>query len=75
MTLIDLPSPHYWFSSAALFLALSFGITLLIGIIPIFTDKGRKTAIFFIVLGGILVVVGWYDAAKQEMKGEQHAPV
>lgn len=68
-----MPDFQYWFSGAAIFLLLSFAITVIIGVIPMIDGKKRLSIIFLLGIGFLIAVLGWWTAAKQEEKSEHQA--
>lgn len=68
-----MPALHYWFSGAALFLLLSFGITVIIGIIPMIDGKKRISIFILLGIGFFVAALGWWVAAGQEQKSDHQA--
>lgn len=62
------PEFQYWFSGAAIFLLLSFAITIIIGVIPMIDGKRRISTLVLLGVGLLVAVLGWWTAAKQEEK-------
>jgi hypothetical protein len=61
-----MPGLQYWFSVAALWLAGSFVITVILGIMGIRTMIPNKIAVFLIGMALLVMLLGWWTAAEQE---------
>lgn len=68
-----MPELHYWFSGAAIYLLLSFAITVIIGVIPMIDGKKRGAISILLAAGLVVAVLGWWTAAKQEKASDQQS--
>ncbi|MGH7456000.1 MAG: hypothetical protein ACRENG_31895 [bacterium] len=66
-----MPGLQYWFSGTALFLPVSFAITVVIGLVGIKDMISGKWIISLMVLSFIVTLIAWYTAAKQEKESAE----
>lgn len=61
-----MPAIHYWLSGASLFLAGSFILTIIVGLIAIRDLISNKFIVVLVIAALILMGIGWWSTAKQE---------
>jgi uncharacterized protein (TIGR02594 family) len=66
-----MPELHYWITGAAIFLPVSFAISLIIGPIPLMEGRNRILIGLFLAVGFTVTMLGWWVAANQETKSER----
>jgi uncharacterized protein (TIGR02594 family) len=64
-----LPEPYYWISGPAIFLSLSFALTVLIGLVSMKKQTKRK----LLVSGLVIALFGWLAIANQEKAADQRS--
>jgi hypothetical protein len=61
-----MPALHYWVSGAALWLAGSFAITVILAIVGIKEMISNKMAVLLIGAALLIMFIGWWTTAEQE---------